>query len=88
MLQSLIPVTQTNRSAILNKKDFMMASVDIPKQQRAAVRQGSGDDATAPVKQIDVTMPGPGQILVKVNWTGLCASVSFAKVLDFVEGLS
>jgi len=20
-------------------------------------------------------MPGPGQILVKVNWTGLCASV-------------
>lgn len=52
-----------------------MASVDIPKQQRAAVRQGSGDDATAPVKQIDVTMPGKGKILVKVNWTGLCASV-------------
>lgn len=53
-----------------------MGSVDVPKQQRAAVREGSGDDARAPVKQIDVTMPGKGQILVKVNWTGLCASVS------------
>lgn len=53
-----------------------MGSIDIPKQQRAAVREGKGDDARAPVKQIDVTMPGKGQILVKVNWTGLCASVS------------
>lgn len=53
-----------------------MGSVDIPKQQRAAVREGSGDDANAPVKQIDVTMPGKGKILVKINWTGLCASVS------------
>lgn len=52
-----------------------MASVDIPKQQRAAVKEGKGDEATAPVKQIDVTMPGRGQILVKINWTGLCASV-------------
>lgn len=51
-----------------------MASVGIPKHQRAAVREGSGESATAPVKQIDVPEPGPGQILVRINWTGLCAS--------------
>lgn len=60
-----------------------MGSVDVPKQQRAAVREGSGDDARAPVKQIDVQIPGKGQILVKVNWTGLCASVSFEIVLGY-----
>ena len=51
-----------------------MSSVSIPKEQQAAVRVGSGDDATAPIKMIPVEQPGPGEILVKINWTGLCAS--------------
>lgn len=51
-----------------------MASVNIPARQQAAVRSGSGHSATAPVKEIDVQQPGPGQILIKINWTGLCAS--------------
>lgn len=47
----------------------------LPQEQSAAVKQGSGHDATAPVKRIPVPQePGPGQILVKINWTGLCAS--------------
>ncbi|KAK4991444.1 hypothetical protein LTR50_001836 [Elasticomyces elasticus] len=47
----------------------------LPQQQQAAVREGSGGSATAPVKQVPVPQePGPGQILVKINWTGLCAS--------------
>ncbi|KAK6429601.1 hypothetical protein LTR95_014251 [Oleoguttula sp. CCFEE 5521] len=47
----------------------------LPQEQTAAVKSGSGHDATAPVKQIPVPQaPGPGQILVKINWTGLCAS--------------
>ena len=50
------------------------ANMGVPKEQQAAVRQGAGHDATAPVKSIPVSEPGPGQILVKVNWTGLCAS--------------
>ena len=29
-----------------------MASMDIPKQQEAAVRQGSGETATAPVTKV------------------------------------
>lgn len=49
-------------------------SVNVPSTQRAAVRVGTGESATAPVKEIDVTKPGPGEILVKINWTGLCAS--------------
>jgi hypothetical protein len=47
---------------------------DIPKQQEAAVRQGSGDSATAPIQKVDVPSPAPNQILVKINWSGLCAS--------------
>ncbi|KAI1619344.1 alcohol dehydrogenase [Exophiala viscosa] len=57
-----------------------MATVDIPRQQKAAVRVGSGKDAKAPIHQVDVPSPSPGEILVKINWrvrppmTGLCAS--------------
>ncbi|KAB8231595.1 chaperonin 10-like protein [Aspergillus alliaceus] len=46
----------------------------IPTQQRAAVRQGEGESATTAIKNIDVEKPGPGQILVKINWTGVCGS--------------
>jgi hypothetical protein len=45
-----------------------MATVDIPKQQKAAVKVGSGTDAKAPVQQVDVPTPGPGEVLVKINW--------------------
>lgn len=51
-----------------------MATLDIPHQQRAAVRQGEGETTKTVVKNIDVPQPGPGQILVKVKWTGVCAS--------------
>lgn len=45
-----------------------MTTLSIPAQQNAAVREGRGESATAPVKQISVAQPGPGQILVKINW--------------------
>ncbi|KAF4472614.1 Alcohol dehydrogenase 5 [Fusarium albosuccineum] len=51
-----------------------MGSLDVPARQRAAIRQGLGNDASTAIKNIDVPQPGPGQILVKVNWTGLCGS--------------
>ena len=51
-----------------------MASVNIPKEQQAAVKQGKGEEASAPMKTVPVKQPGPGEILVKINWTGLCAS--------------
>jgi len=50
-----------------------MAS-SIPETQSAAVKQGSGDSATTTIQQIPVLKPGPGQILVKINYSGLCAS--------------
>ncbi|GAB1192827.1 hypothetical protein APSETT444_002024 [Aspergillus pseudonomiae] len=46
----------------------------IPTRQRAAVRHGTGETATTTIETIDVPQPGPGQILVKINWTGLCGS--------------
>jgi propanol-preferring alcohol dehydrogenase len=47
---------------------------DIPSEQQAAVKQGSGADATAPLQKVKVPEPESHQILVKINWTGLCAS--------------
>jgi propanol-preferring alcohol dehydrogenase len=49
-------------------------TTNLPKQQRAAVRQGNGETAKPIVQQIDVPQPGPGQILVQITWTGLCGS--------------
>lgn len=47
----------------------------LPQTQRAAVKEGTGDDSTTPVKDIPVPEPGPGQILVKINWSGLCTLI-------------
>ena len=51
-----------------------MASLEVPAQQRAAIRQGVGPESTTSIETIEVPKPGPGQILVKVNWSGLCGS--------------
>ncbi|KAI9719699.1 MAG: hypothetical protein M1828_006132 [Chrysothrix sp. TS-e1954] len=48
--------------------------MQLPDKQQAAIKTGKGEDAKTELKTIDVPKPGPGQILVKVNWTGLCAS--------------
>ncbi|KAK7725704.1 hypothetical protein SLS57_003770 [Botryosphaeria dothidea] len=44
--------------------------IKIPTIQQAAVKNG----LTAPLKEVPVPELKPGQILVKINWTGLCHS--------------
>lgn len=46
----------------------------LPQTQRAAIKVGQGRAATTEVQEIAVPQPGPGQILVKINYSGLCAS--------------
>jgi propanol-preferring alcohol dehydrogenase len=46
----------------------------LPKTQKAAVKQGTGDSATVSIQEVPVNEPGPDQILVKINYSGLCAS--------------
>ncbi|OQN99775.1 hypothetical protein B0A48_14545 [Cryoendolithus antarcticus] len=48
--------------------------MSVPKEQNAAVKEGFGKESTCKIKRVAVKEPGPGQILVKINWTGLCAS--------------
>ncbi|KAH6625793.1 alcohol dehydrogenase [Boeremia exigua] len=48
--------------------------MDIPKVQKAAVKQGSGDTATVVVQEVPLQHPEPDQILVKIHYSGLCAS--------------
>lgn len=52
----------------------MSATQTIPKEQKAAVKEGTGHSSKAPLKTIAVPTPGPGEILVKITWSGLCAS--------------
>lgn len=47
---------------------------NVPKTQRAAVRVGNGETAKVEIKDVPVPELQPGQILVKINWSGLCAS--------------
>lgn len=49
-------------------------SSSVPTEGRAAVRQGSGASATTTIQSVAIPKPGPGQILVKITWTGLCGS--------------
>jgi propanol-preferring alcohol dehydrogenase len=48
--------------------------MELPKTQKAAIKQGSGDSATISIQEVPVQQPGPDQILVKINYSGLCAS--------------
>jgi len=48
--------------------------MELPKTQRAAVKQGSGALSLKALQDIPVQQPGPDQILVKINYSGLCAS--------------
>ena len=55
-------------------KQHIIDTMGLPTSQKAAVKQGEGKSSTAPVEEVPVQEPGPGQILVKINWTGLCGS--------------
>lgn len=63
-----------NSSSDSQAKIFIMFVADIPNQQRAAVRQGEGEVASTAIENVEVLQPGFGEILVKINWTGLCGS--------------
>ncbi|KAF5640407.1 ADH5-alcohol dehydrogenase V [Fusarium sp. NRRL 52700] len=47
---------------------------EVPDTQKAAIRDVSGSSAKVSVKTIPVPRPASHQILVKINWSGLCAS--------------
>ncbi|KAJ4294043.1 hypothetical protein N0V90_007732 [Kalmusia sp. IMI 367209] len=48
--------------------------MSLPKTQKAAVKVGQGEASKIEVKEIPVPEPSPDQILVKINYSGLCAS--------------
>lgn len=48
--------------------------MDLPKTQRAAIKQGTGASSKIIIQDIPVEQPGPDQILVKLNYSGLCGS--------------
>jgi propanol-preferring alcohol dehydrogenase len=46
----------------------------LPTTQRAAIKTGKGATSKVKIKEIPVPRIGPGQILVKINYSGLCGS--------------
>ncbi|GAB7325233.1 hypothetical protein MBLNU13_g09301t1 [Cladosporium sp. NU13] len=51
-----------------------MSEVDIPKQCKAGVVVNEGPDFRVEVQMVDVPEPGPNDVLLKLNCTGLCMS--------------
>lgn len=50
------------------------SNMGLPSTQKAAVKVGEGESAKVEIREIPVPSPGPGQILVRINYSGLCAS--------------
>ncbi|XP_014552877.1 hypothetical protein COCVIDRAFT_109175 [Bipolaris victoriae FI3] len=48
--------------------------MEVPTTQKAAVKQGDGDKTTIVIKDVPVPAPSPDEILVRINYTGLCAT--------------
>ena len=48
--------------------------MSLPKTQKAAAKVGSGDASTTVIKELPVPEPSPDQILVKIAYSGLCAT--------------
>lgn len=46
----------------------------LPKTQKAAVKVGEGGTSKTEIRELPVPEPSPDQILVKINYSGLCAS--------------
>ncbi|KAF9737706.1 hypothetical protein PMIN06_002329 [Paraphaeosphaeria minitans] len=46
----------------------------LPSTQKAAVKVGTGDASRTEIREVPVPEPSPDQILVKINYSGLCAS--------------
>lgn len=51
-----------------------VTTMSLPATQKAAVKVGTGESSRIEVKELPVPEPSPDQILVKVNYSGLCAS--------------
>lgn len=56
----------------------------LPKHQQAAVKQSQEPRAKSQVTTIDVPRLGPGQILCKINYSGICGTDK-AFILDEFE---
>ena len=51
-----------------------ITTMSLPKTQKAAAKVGSGDASTTVIKELPVPEPSPDQILVKIAYSGLCAT--------------
>ena len=46
----------------------------LPTHQKAAVKKGQGHSAKCEITNLPVQQPGPGQILCKINYSGICGT--------------
>ncbi|KAK4704212.1 hypothetical protein P7C70_g1990, partial [Phenoliferia sp. Uapishka_3] len=66
-----------------------MSAVTIPKVCKAAVVRNPGKDYTIEtIEDFPVPVPGPGQLLLKLNCTGLCMSDHHFMLGDWGQGMS
>jgi threonine dehydrogenase-like Zn-dependent dehydrogenase len=72
-------------SGIACTTTLTISTMSLPASQKAAVKVGKGETSRTEIKELPVPEPAPDQILVKVNYSGLCASDK-SLLLDEWEG--
>ena len=60
--------------------------MQLPTEQKAGVKKGEGLSATCEVATIPVPHPGPGQILCKINYSGICGTDKGLFYDEFASG--
>lgn len=60
---------------------------DIPKECKAAVVENAGPDFQMKIEMVPVPEPGPNDVLLKLNMTGLCGSDIHFLVGDLGTGM-
>lgn len=60
---------------IPNAKLFTLPSTTIPYLQQAVITPEVGPKLNVQYSKIPVRRPAPGEVIVKIAWTGVCRSV-------------
>lgn len=63
-------------ASLLSQSPYTLRGISIPSVQTAIVTPKLGPSLNQEVQSIPVRPPGPGEVVVKIAWTGICGSVS------------
>ena len=65
----------SGQELVLKARLLTLPSTDIPQIQQAVITPEVGPELDVRYSKIPVRLPAPGEVVVKIAWTGVCRSV-------------